>query len=224
MKKRKKEKKKKIAIATLMLVFVLVVVALVWIIYNPEAFLKLTGNAKKDKKVVEYSDIAFTSHDMADMEFALAGEVLTFPVTVHELEQAGYSMNSDDASRRVDGMSGMWYQTLSCSAQANEFNSRVSLSVANLEETGRFARDCVIRSISAKDAHFMLCNGISLASTYDEVISTMGEPDKYEEMGYAKELTYIYKTPDGDMEVYITFNQSSGPEKMDTLMLFDKSY
>lgn len=220
-KTKKKKKIRSIIVGVIILIFILAFAALIWIANNLETFDKMIGKAKKDKKPVEYSEIAFTTNDMASMEFALNGKVVTFPLSVKELEQTGYTLTDDGL---IQGKSDLFYTVRNCSAEANDFDSHVSLSVANLNETDSFARDCVIQSIFAKDEHFILCNGISLSSTYDEVVAVMGKPDKLEDTGYSKTLEYFYDTPSGEMEVYINFSSGSGAEQMKTLMLFDKSY
>lgn len=220
-------KRRKI-ISTIVIICVLLIVlalaALIWIVFNPEAFDKLTGKAKKDKKPVEYSDIEFTTHDITGMEFALGGKVLTFPCSIGELAEAGYILDKKDGSQLLNAANDMFYSTFLCRAEAEKFNSSLSLSVANLDTSPTYAKDCVIKSISVDDEHFMLCNGISFASSFDEVISTMGKPDEYDEQGYSKNLEYYYMTDTGEVEVYISFSSSSGTEKMKTLMLIDKSY
>lgn len=223
----KKAKKKKIVstiCVILVLVFVLAMAALLWIVNNLETFDKLIGKAKKDKKPVEYIDIEFTTHDITGMEFALGGKVLTFPCSIGELAEAGYILDKKDGSQLLNAANDMFYNELLCNAEAENFNSRLSLYVANLDTSPTYAKDCVIKSILAKDEHFMLCNGINLESSFDDVISTMGEPDKYEDQGYSKTLEYYYTTATGEVEIYITFSSGSGTEKMKTLMLTDKSY
>lgn len=73
----------------------------------------------KEKEPVAYADIPFTTKDVSSMEFAIAGEVMTFPCTMTDLYDAGYSMNESDAkimlgqpaSLMIEGISHMRQQS-----------------------------------------------------------------------------------------------------------------
>lgn len=199
-------------------IVLVILIACVIVIVNPDLLL----DRKKVKEPVAYEDIPFTSTDITSMEFALDGHVLTFPLTVQELETSGYKLSEEDRTEMIEPALFMSYYVMSCSA-SSEFESSVFLGIVNLEAVSKRAEDGLVHSVSAKDERMVLCNGISLASNYDEVIEKMGKPDEEEEVGTTIEMSYFYEIKDGEVEVYMTF-RNYDMTKMEKLMLIDISY
>ena len=171
------------------------------------------------KATIAYEEIAFTSKDISSLEFALNGQVLMFPTTVKELEGAGYTLDVPYQNEVLQGSNGTVYCAVYCSARNGE-GSMIRFSACNLSKESKPIEECEIENISAEDALFILCNGVSLESSYEEVIAIMGEPDEYEEEGNAKKLTYMIA--DG-YSIYIRY-MNGNYEEMETLRLSDRTH
>ncbi len=209
----KKEKRTRLLIASgIVIAFVCFVGWVVWSLYMAE-----NGNHKPE--AIAYEEIAFTSKDISSLEFALNGQVLTFPTTVKEIESVGYILDAPYQNEVLQGSNGTVYYSVNCSARNGE-GSMIRFSVCNLSEESKPIEECEIENISAEDALFVLCNGVSIESSYEEVIAIMGEPDEYEEEGDAKKLTYM--VADG-YSLYIRYAKGNY-EKMETLRLSDRTH
>lgn len=209
----KKERRTRLLIASgLVAAFVCFVGWVVWSLYTAE-----NGNHKPE--AIAYEEIAFTSKDISSLEFALNGQVFTFPTTVKELEGAGYTLDAPYQNEVLEGSNGTIYYSVLCSARNGE-GSMIRFSACNLSEESKPIKECEIENISAEDALFILCNGVSLESSYEEVIAIMGEPDEYEEEGNAKKLTYMIA--DG-YSLYIRYTNGNY-EEMETLRLSDRTH
>lgn len=182
----------------IMIVIILGVIGLVvWLLTDPEASEKLSF--RKEKEAVAYADIPFTTKDVSSMEFAIAGKVMTFPCTTTDLYDAGYSMNDRDAkimlgqptSLMIDGYKS--YETAICKMEARDFKGEFDVLVINTRTVETVAAECPIYTIWF-DEQFMLCNGISQTSTYEEILAAMGKPDEEKEIGSMKDLYYEYGT------------------------------
>ena len=209
----KKERRVRLLIAGgLVAAFVCFVGWVIWSLYMAE-----NGNHKPE--AIPYEEIAFTSKDISSLEFALNGQVLTFPTTVKELEDAGYTLDVPYQNEVLQGSNGTVYCAVNCSARNGE-GSMIRFSACNLSKESKPIEECEIENISAEDALFILCNGVSLESSYEEVIAIMGEPDEYEEEGNAKKLTYMIA--DGYL-IYIRY-MNGNYEVMETLQLSDRTH
>lgn len=209
----KKERRTRLLIAGgIVIAYVLLVLGVFGWIYMAE-----NGNHKPEE--IAYEEIAFTSKDISSLEFALNGQVLTFPTTVKELESAGYTLDAPYQNEVLQGSNGIVYYSILCSARNGE-GSMIRFSACNLSKESKPIEECEIENISAEDALFILCNGISLESSYEEVIAIMGEPDEYEEEGDAKKLTYM--VADG-YSLYIRY-MNGNYEEMETLRLSDRTH
>lgn len=176
-------------------------------------------NANKKPDTIPYEEINFTTNDVSSMEFALNGQVLTFPTSVKEIESVGYILDASYQNEVLAGSNGTIYYSLSCSARSDS-GSTVKFSAYNLAEESKSITDCEIETIFAKDEQFILCNGITISSSYDEVIAVMGEPTEYEEDYNSKTLTYEI----GDeYSIYIKYLYGNY-EEMETLMLIDRTH
>lgn len=175
------------------------------------------ANSDKKKEPIPYEKIDFSTNDISSLEFALDGHVLTFPLSVSDLESIGYNVKDKYKSETLPGMNGYMYYSLSASAES-DFGSEVSFSACNLSETSKRVTDCDIDAIFADDEHFVLCNGVTIYTSYDEVIEIMGEPTEEEE-GYESK-TLIYDI-DGGFSIYIKYWHNNFDE-METLMISQK--
>ena len=205
-----KEKKKRLLVAGAIIVAFLCLVGwVVWSLYAAD-----TGLYKPE--AIPYEEIDFTTTDYKAMEFALNGQVLTFPVTVAEVEAAGYKLDEVYRSEVLPATSGITYTTILCSATSDS-GHKIKYIAYNLTEESLNVLDCGIETIYAKDESFILCNGISISSSYEEVIATMGEPTEYEEDYNSKTLTYKI---DDNYSIYIKYLYGNF-ETMETLMIMD---
>lgn len=206
----KKERKTRLLIAGgLGAAFVCFVGWGVWSLYAADAGLH-------KPEAIAYEEIAFTTTDFETLEFALNGQVLRFPVTVAEVEAAGYALDEVYRSEVLPATNGVTYTTIICSATSDS-GCKIKYKAYNLTEESLNVLDCAIETIYAKDESFILCNGISMSSSYEEVIAAMGEPTEYEEDYNSKTLTYKI---DDDYSIYIKYSQGNF-ETMDTLMIMD---
>lgn len=209
----KKEKKTRLLIASCLVVgFAGFLGWVVWSLYAADSGLN-------QPKAIPYEEIAFTTSDFETLEFALNGQVLTFPVTVAEVEAAGYKLDAPYQNEVLTGAGGIGYFTMLCSAR-NGSGSVVKFNACNLSEESKPIAECEIEYISAEDSSFILCNGISLESSYEEVIAIMGEPAEYEEDGDTRKLTY--EIGEG-YTLYIKYVRGDF-ETMDTLRLSDRTH
>lgn len=209
----KKERRTRLLIASgLVIAFICFVGWVVWSLYTAE-----NGNHKPE--AITYEEIAFTSKDISSLELALNGQVLTFPTTVKEIESIGYILDAPYQNEVLQGSNGTVYYSVYCSARNGE-GSMIRFSACNLSEESKPIEECEIENISAEDAMFVLCNGVSIESSYEDVIAIMGEPDEYEEDGDAKKLTYMIA--DG-YSLYIRYTNGNY-EEMETLRLSDRTH
>ncbi len=209
----KKEKRTRLLIASgIVIAYVLLVLGVFGWIYMAE-------NGNHEPEAMAYEEIAFTSKDISSLEFALNGQVLTFPTTVKELESAGYTLDAPYQNEVLQGSNGIVYYSILCSARNGE-GSMIRFSACNLSKESKPIEECEIENISAEDALFVLCNGVSIESSYEEVTAIMGEPDEYEEEGDAKKLTYM--VADG-YSLYIRYTNGNY-EEMETLRLSDRTH
>ena len=206
---REKEKKKR-------KIGAIIFVISLWVICGIVVFIG-KGGLKKEKDPIPYDEIDFSTDDISSLEFAVDGHVFTFPITVADLEKIGYKVKDKYKKEVIPGMNGYMYYSMSASA-VSDFNSEVSFSACNLTETSKRVTECGIESIFARDEHFVLCNGITLSTSYDEVIAIMGKPTKEEEGYQSKTLTYDI---DGGFSIYIEYLHNNFDE-MDTLMIHQK--
>lgn len=195
---KKKRRVKRAIKEVIMIVVILGVIGfVVWFLTDPEASEKVS--LRKEKAPVAYADIPFTTKDVSSMEFAIAGKVMTFPCTMTDLYDAGYSMNDSDAKIRlgkpaslmIDGYRS--YETAICKMEARDFKGEFDVLVINTSTIETVAAECPIYTIWF-DEQFMLCNGISQASTYEEILAAMGKPNEEKEISSMKELYYEYGT------------------------------
>ena len=209
MQAKKKRQVKRTIREVIMVVVILGVIGLVvWFLTDPEVSEKLSF--RKEKEPVAYADIPFTTKDVSSMEFAIAGKVMTFPCTMTDLYDAGYSMNDSDAkimlgqpaSLMIDGYKS--YETAICKMEARDFKGEFDVSVINTSTKETAAVDCPIYTVWF-DEQFMLCNGISQASTYEEILAAMGKPDEEKEISSMKDLYYEYKTNIGTCSIIFSF-------------------
>ena len=209
MQAKKKRQVKRTIKEVIMVVIILGVIGLVvWFLTDPEVSEKLSF--RKEKEPVAYADIPFTMKDASSMEFAIAGKVMTFPCTMTDLYDAGYSMNDSDAkimlgqpaSLMIDGYRS--YEKAICKMEARDFKGEFDVSVINTSTKETAAVDCPIYTVWF-DEQFMLCNGISQASTYEEILAAMGKPDEEKEISSMKDLYYEYKTNIGTCSIIFSF-------------------
>lgn len=206
---KKKRRVKSTIKEVIMVVIILGVIGfVVWFLTDPEASEKVS--LRKEKEPVAYADIPFTTKDVSSMEFAIAGKVTTFPCTTTDLYDAGYSMNESDAkimlgkpaSLMIDGYKA--YETAICKMEARDFKGEFDVSVINTGTKETAAVNCPIQTIWS-DEQFMLCNGLSQASTYEEILAAMGKPDEEKEISSMKDLYYEYKTNIGTCTIIFSF-------------------
>ena len=123
--KKKRQVKRTIREVIMVVIILGVIGFVVWFLTDPEASEKVS--LRKEKAPVAYADIPFTTKDASSMEFAIAGKVMTFPCTMTDLYDAGYSMNESDAkimlgqpaSLMIDGYKS--YETAICKMEARDF-------------------------------------------------------------------------------------------------------
>lgn len=209
----KKEKKIRVLIASGLVVALVGFVG--WVVWS----LATAENRNYEPDAIPYEEIVFTSKDISSLEFALNGQVLTFPTTVKELENIGYILDPPYEKEVLQGSNGTIYYTALCSAR-NDSGGVVRFNAYNLSEESKTIEECEIEYITAEDALFILCNGVSIESSYDEVIAIMGEPDEYEEDGDIKKMTYEVKE---GYSLYIKYTNGNF-EEMDTLRLSDRTH
>ena len=162
--KKKRQVKRTIREVIMVVIILGVIGFVVWFLTDPQASEKVT--LRKDKAPVAY---------------------------------AGYSMNESDAkimlgkpaSLMIDGYKA--YETAICKMEARDFKSEFDVSVINTGTKETAAVNCPIHTIWF-DEQFMLCNGLSQTSTYEEILAAMGKPDEEKEISSMKELYYEYGT------------------------------
>lgn len=91
----------------------------------------------------------------------------------------------------IDGYKA--YETAICKMEARDFKGEFDVSVINTGTKETAAVNCPIQTIWS-DEQFMLCNGLSQASTYEEILAAMGKADEEKEISSMKELYYEYGT------------------------------
>lgn len=209
----KKKRRVKRAIKEVIMVVVIlgVIGFVVWFLTDPEAPEKVS--LRKEKAPVAYADIPFTTKDVSSMEFAIAGKVMTFPCTTSDLYDAGYSMNDSDAKIMLGKPTSLMiggykaYETAICKMEARDFKGEFDVSVINTGTKETAAVNCPIQTIWF-DEQFMLCNGISQASTYEEILAAMGKPNEEKEISSMKDLYYEYETNIGTCTIIFSFRDT----------------
>lgn len=157
---------------------------------------KDTDNDTDESGAIE-TDYNFSSNDWKTLEFALDGEVYTFPMTYADVEAAGFVIE-DDLSEILESN----YYTLSYTAK-NAEGEQFYVRFKNFTDTDKALKDCDIYGFSFEVQDYRdvnpdvtLCNGVTFGMTVDEVKAIMGEPDYY----YESDSEYDYKS----MEYYVT--------------------
>ena len=100
-------------------------------------------------------------------------------------------MLGQPASLMIEGYKS--YETAICKMEARDFKSEFDVSVINTGTKETAAVNCPIHTIWF-DEQFMLCNGLSQTSTYEEILAAMGKPDEEKKISSMKDLYYEYGT------------------------------
>lgn len=155
-----------------------------------------SGNNEGGSGAID-TDYNFTSNDWKTLEFALDGEVYTFPMTYADVEAAGFVID-DDLSEILESN----YYTLSYTAENSE-GEQIYVRFKNFTDTDKAMKDCDIYGFKFEVEDYRdvnpdvtLCNGVTFGMTVDEVKDIMGEPDYY----YESDSDNDYKS----MEYYVT--------------------
>lgn len=138
------------------------------------------GNTQ-DASIPNAEDFAFSSTDWKTLEFALDGEVYTFPMTWSDVEAAGYQIE-DEYRHEVLGS----YQYTTSLFAESETGERFYVRFKNFAEGERELQDCYVYGFGFEQSAYtdvnpevMLCNGVTFGMTVEEVKEIMGEPNYY---------------------------------------------
>ncbi len=155
-----------------------------------------TTEAVESVGLIDVSSYGFTTNDWKSLEFALDGKVYTWPISYAQLKADGYSVDSSIEAETLDSM----YYSFSEWAYKDGENA-FFVSFKNYTDSSKVVADCDIQSVSFTSGYddvytVVLCNGITLGTSYEDVISVMGEPtDEY----VSEDSEYGYRTADYDV-------------------------
>lgn len=165
-----------------------------------------------DKKDAPKTDYAFSTNDWKTLEFALDGEIYTFPMTLADIEAAGFTIDEEYKSETLESNR----YTTSVTAE-NAAGERFYVRFKNFTDTDKELKDCDIYGFSFEvddyrdvNPDVTICNGVTFGMTVDEVKALMGEPDYYYESDSTdldrKELDYYVtgKSYDSSLELSFT--------------------
>lgn len=164
-----------------------------------------------DKKDTVQTDFAFSSNDWKTLEFALDGEIHTFPMTLADVEEAGFNIDEEYKSETLE--SNMY--TTSVVAENSE-GERFYIRFKNFTDADKELKDCDIYGFNFEiddyrdvNPDVTICNGITFGMTVDEVKALMGEPDYYYESDNTdldrKELDYYVTGKSYDSSLELSF-------------------
>lgn len=165
-----------------------------------------------DKEDTPKTDYAFSTDDWKTLEFALDGEIYTFPITLADIEAAGFTIDEEYKSETLE--SNMYTTSVTAENAAGE---RFYVRFKNFTDTDKELKDCDIYGFSFEvddyrdvNPDVTICNGVTFGMTIDEVKALMGEPDYYYESDSTeydrKELDYYVtgKSYDSSLEMSFT--------------------
>jgi len=174
-----------------------------------------------DKKNTPKTDFAFSSDDWKTLEFALDGKTYTFPMTLADVEAAGFMIDEEYKSEKLE--SNMY--TTSVTAE-NEAGEQFYVRFKNFTDADKELKDCEIYGFSFEVVDYRdvnpdvtLCNGVTFGMTIDEVKTLMGEPDYYYESDSTdidrKEMDYYVTGKSYDSSLELSFTDG----KLDSITL-----
>jgi len=127
---------------------------------------------------VDVSGLAFTTSDWTSLEFAIDGQVISWPLTYNDVVALGYSIDSSSEGETLESN----HYTTSISAKGSN-DERIYVRFKNFTDSDKTAKDCDIMGLSFDvddcGKNIVLCNGITFGMTYDQVKGIMGEPSYY---------------------------------------------
>ncbi len=119
----------------------------------------------------------FSAADWKTLEFALNGQVFTFPMTWSDIEAAGYRFHDEYRQEVLEP--GYYATSITAKNEAGEY---FSVQFKNFGEEAQKLEDCYVRRVSfyyTNNPTAMLCNGVAFHMTLEEVKEIMGEPDYF---------------------------------------------
>jgi len=134
---------------------------------------------------------------------------VTLPISYEEIKNAGWSLSESREDEKINGVKpeeGMVKYAVSTGTYlSNDKEERISVSISNTSTETKQTKECDIYELEFDKfqgtAPFTLTNGITEKSTYADVVSVMGSPNK---IGYS-----IYESDDEIKEWFI-FDYYSG--------------
>ncbi len=145
------------------------------------------------------TDINFSTDDWKSLEFALDGKVYTWPLTLADVEGAGFKLDDDYKSETLE--SNRYTTSVSVESEAGE---RFYIRFKNFTDKDKNLVDCDLYGFGFEvDDYYdvnpdvTLCNGVTFGMSVDEVKAIMGEPDYY----YESEDSEIDRK---EMDYYVT--------------------
>lgn len=170
------------------------------------------------KELTDYSTTDWTS-----FEISIDNKVYTWPITYAQLVDDGYVLRKEDVdyeaiAEKYDSMGHTMY---------NEGDKTIWLSVSfkNYVLPDYNSPDCyvynltIIKGFIENNDDFVLCNGIKLDASYEEVVSAMGyeeEKDYYVGSGDDR-FDVTYENEDGTREIRFTFVD----DKLERIEMYD---
>lgn len=169
-------------------------------------------SSEQNVSVPNTKDLAFSSTDWKTLEFALDGEVYTFPMTWQDVEAAGYQL--EDKYRH--DVLGSYQYTMSFTAES-ETGEQFYVRFKNFAEGERELQDCYVYGFGFKQSEYndvnpevMLCNGVTFGMTIEEVKEIMGEPDEYWASDNSAQEIVNYYVTDSSLESEVEFTFRDG--------------
>ena len=158
-----------------------------------EATTEAPAAAGDGSTLVDVSSMGFSTNDWKSLEFAIDGTVYTWPVSYAQIKEAGYAVDSSIESEVLEAN----YYSFSEWAYNSDDKSAFMVQFKNFTDTDKTVAECDVLGLifylddyeKGDYSSVTLCNGITVGTTYEDVIAIMGEPtDEYvsddSEFGY----------------------------------------
>lgn len=155
-----------------------------------------TEEESTEKTTTEAAVNNASSDDWTTGEMTINGTVIKVPCTFADIEALGFKLEDSDASEELEAN----HYTTTCYAE-NDEGQTIGIRFSNDTDETLPITECSVYGVSFDDWYdlpsIVLCNGISIGMSKDDVVAIMGTPDyEYEGEGdstYSSQEWYIDK-------------------------------